>query len=102
MLAAALNIHWSQRVTNKELYNVLPKITETTRYRWLTFSGLISTHDEEIAHNFLFCMPTNGKKQKRKATENIYWLTYWIHRTTDGKTKNFDGQQRRVEIIHQQ
>ena len=28
-LRAALNVHWSQRVTNKELYNYLPKITET-------------------------------------------------------------------------
>ena len=26
MLRAALNVHWSQRVTNKELYSDLPKI----------------------------------------------------------------------------
>ena len=76
MLAAAPNIHWSQRVSNKELYNALPKITETTRYRWSTFSGHIWTHDEETAHNLLLWMPTNGKKQKRKAAENIYYLTY--------------------------
>ena len=39
MLRAALNVHWSQRVTNKKLYNDLPKITETIRYRRLKFSG---------------------------------------------------------------
>ena len=41
MLRTALNVHWSQRVTNKELYDDLPKITETIRYRWLKFSGHI-------------------------------------------------------------
>ena len=64
MLRAALNVHWSQRVTNKELYNDLPKITETIRYRRLKFSGHIWRHDEEIAHNLLFWMPTNGKNKR--------------------------------------
>ena len=33
MLRAALKVHWSQRDTNKKLYNDLPKITETRNYR---------------------------------------------------------------------
>ena len=74
ILRAALNFHWSQRVTNKELYNYLQKITETIR--WLKFSGHIWRHDEEIAHNLLFWMPTNGRNQKRKVTENIYSPTH--------------------------
>ena len=41
MFRAALNFHLSQRVTNKELYNDLPKITETIRYRRLKFLGHI-------------------------------------------------------------
>ena len=61
MLRAALNVHWSQRVTNKKLYNDLPKITETIRYRRLKFSG-----------QFTFLDANKWKKQKRKATENIY------------------------------
>ena len=60
MLRFALNVHWSQRVTNKELYNGLPKITETIGYRRLKLSGHIWRHDEEIAHNLLLWMPTNG------------------------------------------
>ena len=56
-LRAALNVHWSQRVTNKNLYNDLPKITEIIRYRWLKFSGHIGRYDEEIAHNLLFWVP---------------------------------------------
>ena len=64
MLRAALNVHWSQRVTNKELYNDLPKITETIRYRRLKFSGHIWRHDQEIAHNLLLWMPTNGKNKR--------------------------------------
>ena len=65
MLRAALNVHWSQIVTNKKLYNDLPKIRETIRYRRLKFSGQIwRRHDEEIAHNLLFCMPTSGKNKR--------------------------------------
>ena len=71
MSRAALNVHWSQKVANKELYNDLPRITETIRCRCLKFSGHIMRHDEEIAHNLLFWMPTNGNKQKRKTTKNI-------------------------------
>ena len=64
MLRAALNVHWSQRVTNRELYNYLPKITETTCYRRLKFSGHIWKHDEEIARNLLSWMPSNGKNKR--------------------------------------
>ena len=64
-LRAALNVHWSQIVTNKKLYNDLPKITETIRYCRLKFSAQIwRRHDEEIAHNLLFCMSTNGKNKR--------------------------------------
>ena len=64
MLRAALNVYWSQRVSSKELYNDLPKITETIRYCQLKFSGHIWRHDEETAHNLLFLMPTNGKNKR--------------------------------------
>ena len=43
MLRAALNFNWSQRVTNKELYNDLRKITETKRYCRSKFSGHMET-----------------------------------------------------------
>ena len=72
MLRAAFNVHWSQRVTNKKLDNDLPKIADTIRYRRFKLSGHIWRHDEEIAQNLLFWMPTSSKKQKRKNTENIY------------------------------
>ena len=75
MLRAALNVHWSQRDTKKELYNDLPKIKETIRYRWLKFSGHIWRHGEEIAHNLLFWMPTNGKKKRGRPQKTyIYQL----------------------------
>ena len=53
-----------KELQNKEIYNDLPKITETIRYRRLKFSGHIWRHDEEIAHNLLFWMPTNGKNKR--------------------------------------
>ena len=64
MFCATLNVHWSQRVTNKKLYNDLPKITETIRYCRLKFSGHIWRHDEEIGHKLLFWMSANGKSKR--------------------------------------
>ena len=64
ILRATLNAHWSQRVTNKELYNDLLKVTETIRYRRLKFSRHIWRHYEEIALNLLFWMQTNGKNKR--------------------------------------
>ena len=69
MLRATLNVHWSQRVTNKKLYNDLPKITETIRYCRLKFSWHIWRHYEEIGHNMLFWVPTNGKSYRKWPTE---------------------------------
>ena len=61
MLRAAINVHWSQKVTNKKLYNGLPKITKTIRYHRLKFSGHIWRHGEETTSNVIFCIPTNRK-----------------------------------------
>ena len=71
MLCAALNVHCSQRVTNKELCNDLPKTTETICYRQLKFSGHIWRYDEEIVHNLLFWMPTNGKANEEGHRKHI-------------------------------
>ena len=66
MSRAAINVNWSQRVANKELYNDLPRITETIPCHWLKFSGPILRHDEEIAHSLLFWMPTNAKSKTER------------------------------------
>ena len=71
MSRAALNVHWSQRVANKELYNDLPRITETICCHWLKFSGPILRHDEEITHSLLFWMPTNAKSETERL-QKIY------------------------------
>ena len=55
----------------KKLYNDLPKITETIRYLRLKFSGHIWRHDEEIAHNLLLWMPTNGKTKEEGHRKHI-------------------------------
>ena len=85
MLRAALNVYWSQRVTNKELYNDLPKITETIHYHWLKFSGNIWRHDEEIAHILLFWTPTNAKPKEEGHRKHI--LTNSL-KTQDYRWKN--------------
>ena len=64
MLRAAINVHWSQKVTNKKLYNGLPKITKTIRYHRLKFSGHIWRHGEETTSNVIFCIPTNRKNNR--------------------------------------
>ena len=71
MLPAALNVHCSQRNTNKELHNELPKITETIGYHRLKFSGHIWRHDEEIAHKLLFWMPKMEKTKEEGHRRHI-------------------------------
>ena len=39
LLRTAFNVHWSQHMTNKELYGKLPKVSEKIRERRLRFAG---------------------------------------------------------------
>ena len=59
-----MNVKWSQKMTNKALYNGIPKLSDTIRYRRLQFAGHAWRHNEEIVHDLIFWQPTHGKNKK--------------------------------------
>ena len=70
---------------NKELYNDLPKITETMRYHRLKFSGHIWRHDEETVHNLLFGCQEMEKTKEEDHRKHILTSSF---KTQDYRWKN--------------
>ena len=65
MLRAALNVHWSQRITNKDLYLELPKISQSIRERSLRFAGHCHRRkEEEVIGSLVLWKPTHGKAKR--------------------------------------
>ena len=64
MLLVALNVTWKQKLTNKQLYGNLPKISEVIREKRLKIAGHCVRHKEEIANQFLLWQPTRGKRKR--------------------------------------
>ena len=64
MLRAALGVHWSQHMTNEELYGKLPKLTTKIRERRLKFAGHCYRREEELASKLLLWEPTHGERKR--------------------------------------
>ena len=63
MLRAAQNVHWSQRMTNVDLYMNTPPISDTINFRKLQLAGHVCRHKEELANELLFWEPVRGKNR---------------------------------------
>jgi hypothetical protein len=70
MLLTALNIHWSQFMTNQQMYGSVPKISEKIR-RGLKFAVHCRRSDGEIAANLVI-----WTLQHRQRTPGRTALTY--------------------------
>ena len=64
MLLVALNVTWKQKLTNKQLYGNLPKISEVIREKRLKIAGHCVRHKEEIANQLVLWQPTRGKRKR--------------------------------------
>ena len=62
MLRMALNIVWSDKVTNEELYGHQPRPTAKIAQRRMRLAGHIARHDDEVAHQLLFWEPRHGRR----------------------------------------
>ena len=72
LLRHALNIHWTQHITNINLYHDIPKISSTIRQRRLRFAGHCYRATNENAHQvFFWNPPTTNRKRGRPATTFI-------------------------------
>ena len=76
MLRTVLNIHWTQFLTNEQLYGGLPKLSDKIRRRRLTFAGHCRRSEDELASKLVLWTPKHGqRKQGRPALTYIDVLT---------------------------
>ena len=70
MLRMAMNISWKQKLTNKQLYQELPKITDVIAERRLRLAGHCIRHSEEIANILVLWEPTKGNRSRGRQAVN--------------------------------
>ena len=63
MLRMALDVSWRDKLTNKELYGKLPKISTRIRMRRMRLAGHIQRHDDLTAHKVLLWEPLHGHRR---------------------------------------
>ena len=64
MLRKALNVHWSERMTNVTLYGPLPKLSDKIAARRLRLAGHCQRHPELGAHRLILWEPTHGQRSR--------------------------------------
>ena len=64
MLRAALNVSWEDHVTNIDLYDYLPRLSDTIRQRRMRLAGHCVRHSELTASEMILWEPTHGKKTR--------------------------------------
>jgi len=71
MLRMALNIHWSQKVTNRELYGSLEKISAKIRRRRLKFAGHCARREDEVVAELVLWNPSHGTRRRGRPPETF-------------------------------
>jgi len=62
MLRTVLNVHWEEKMTNKDLYGELPKLSDKIKERSKRFAGHCS-RSEEIASQLIHWIPKHGHRK---------------------------------------
>ena len=66
MLRMALNISWTQHLTNRQLYRNLPPISVKIRKRRLRLAGHCVRHSDEVASDLVLWQPADGQVRRGK------------------------------------
>lgn len=64
MLRMVLGVSWKDKLTNKELYGNLPRVTSKIQERRMKLSGHIQRHQDLTAHHLLCWKPTHGHRNR--------------------------------------
>ena len=64
MLRMALDISWQAKISNIDLYQKMPPVSQIIRERRLKLSGHLVRHDNELAHNLVLWEPTRGRRNR--------------------------------------
>ena len=65
-----MGVHWSQHVTNEDLYQDLPKLSEKIRGRRLQFSGHCQRRHDELVSKLVLWQPSHGQRQRGRRKLN--------------------------------
>ena len=68
MLRMALNISWKQKLTNSQLYQELPPVSQKIQARRMKLAGHIIRHPEEVANDVVLWEPKEGKTNRGRRT----------------------------------
>ncbi len=68
LLRKVLNVIWSDRMTNQQLYGQLPPITDIYRERHLRSLGHVWQREEQTLHSLLLWEPQHGKCSRGRPT----------------------------------
>ena len=71
MLRTVLNVHWKQHMTNAELYDKLPRISQKIRERRTRFAGHCFRCEEPVSNMILWAPKHGNKKPGRPALTYI-------------------------------
>ena len=79
LLWAVQNIHWSDHISNKDLYGSLPKLSERLKQHKLRFAGHCYRHSEEAVSRLVLWTPTHGQHDWGRPTitygDTLMWDT---------------------------
>ncbi len=70
MLRTVMGVHWSQHVTNEDLYQDLPKFSEKIRGSRLQFAGHCQRRDDELVSKLVLWQPSHGQRQRGRRKLN--------------------------------
>ena len=101
MLRMAVGVSWKAKISNVDLYQKLPPVTQTIRERRLKLSGHLVRHDEELAHNLVLWEPTRGRRNRgRQAVRytDVLKQDTGLESTEELKTAMKDRQEWRKRI----
>ena len=63
ILRVVLNVKWRDHISNSDLYEDLPKISDKVAWRRLGIAGHCQRHEELPAHHLVLWEPTHGKRR---------------------------------------
>ena len=66
MLRMALDISWTQKLTNLQLYGELPPVSSKVAHRRMLIAGHCVRHPEEEASKLVLWQPKRGKRNKER------------------------------------
>ena len=70
MLRTVMGVHWSQHITNEDLYQGLPRLSEKIRGRRLQFAGHCLRRDDELVSKLLLWQPSHGQRLRGRRKLN--------------------------------